>query len=146
MLGSPAIATADDHPLALHRGHPDRVVAGTLTTEVTPCDSLCTQSEWTGGLDGVSSFSLISMEDEDIPDANISRFHGHLTLSTARGELVGTDLGTWDLDSGHYVDVYTVTSGAGDFAGASGLIVLWGTLDPVSGSGFSHYEGVLSWR
>jgi|SRR5882757_1312963 len=158
VIGSPAIALAEDHathapsapsaPLepAHHRGHPDRIVGGTLTTEVVPCSSLCTESEWTGALDGVSNFSLISIEDEQIPNENISQFHGHLALSTAHGDLVGTDLGHWNLDSGQYVDVYTVTSGSDDFAGASGVILLWGTLDPVSGGGFSHYEGLLTWR
>ena len=38
------------------------------------------------------------------------------------------------------------TVGALTFAGASGLIVLWGTLDPVAGSGFSHYQGLITWR
>ncbi|HET9627778.1 MAG TPA: hypothetical protein VFP84_40750 [Kofleriaceae bacterium] len=139
-IAAPAIASPG------HAHHPDRVVAGTLTTEVTPCDSLCTESEWTGVLDGVSSFSLISMSDADIPGENVSRFHGHLALSTAHGDLIGTDLGVWNLDSGHYVDVYTVTSGSDELAGASGVIVLFGTLDPVTGSGFSHYQGLLTWR
>lgn len=142
VIGAPAVATADHSPH--HR--PDRFVAGTLTTEVTPCSSLCTESEWTGALDGVSNFSLISMEDEGVPGENLSRFHGNLTLSTRHGDLVGTDLGSWDLDSGHYVDLYTITSGTDDFAGASGLVLLFGTLDPVSGSGFSHYQGVISFK
>lgn len=148
VIGAPATATAQDRDREapdLHR-RPDRIVAGTLTTEVTPCASLCTESEWAGSLDGVSEFSLISIENEDIPGENISRFHGHLALSTARGDLVGTDLGTWNLDSGHYVDVYTITSGTDEYTGVSGIVLLFGTLDPVAGSGFSHYRGVLSFR
>jgi hypothetical protein len=147
-FAAPAIASAEDHAgITAHRAHhPDRVVAGTLTTEVTPCSSLCTESAWTGSLDGVSNFALISMTDADIPNENVSRFHGHLALSTAHGDVTGTDLGVWNLDSGAYVDVYTITAGSDDFAGASGVIVLWGTLDPATGSGFSHYQGVLSWR
>jgi hypothetical protein len=132
--------------LAAAHGHPDAIVAGTLTTEVVACPSLCTESDWIGRLDGTSSFSLISMEDEQIPGENVSRFHGNLTLSTAHGELIGQDLGVWNLDSGQYIDVYTVTSGTEDYAGATGVILLWGTLDPVTGQGISRYQGVLTWR
>lgn len=131
---------------AHHRDRPDLAVAGTLTTEVVACSSLCTESEWTGRLDGTSSFSLISMEDADIPNENVSQFHGNLVLSTARGELIGTDLGLWNLDSGQYVDVYTVTAGTDELAGATGTILLFGTLDPVSGAGFSHYKGTIRFR
>jgi hypothetical protein len=137
-VGGPSLAAAHNHP--------DEVVAGALTTEVVACESLCTQSEWTGRLDGVSDFSLISLEDEQIPNENISRFHGNLTLSTARGDLIGEDHGVWNLDDGQYVDLFTVSSGTGDYAGATAVILLWGTLDPVSGSGKSHYQGLVTWR
>jgi hypothetical protein len=124
--------------------HQDIVVAGTLTTMVVPCASLCTESEWTGRLDGTSSFTLISLEDAQIKNANISRFHGDLVLSTARGDLIGQDSGLWNLDNGQYIDLYTVTSGTGDYEGATAVIVLFGTLDPVTGEGFSHYRGVVT--
>jgi hypothetical protein len=131
--------------LAAAHGHQDVVVAGTLTTAVVPCASLCTESEWTGRLDGTSSFTLISLEDAQVPNANISRFHGDLVLSTANGDLIGQDSGIWDLDTGQYVDIYTVTSGTGDYTGATAVIVLFGTLDPVTGEGFSHYRGLVAW-
>jgi len=131
--GWPSLATAG--------GRREAVVAGTLTTEVVPCASLCTESDWEGSLDGTSSFTLISLEDAQIPNANISRFHGNLVLSTARGDLIGQDSGLWDLETGRYVDLYTVTSGTGDYAGATAKILLWGTLDPVTGAGASHYQG-----
>ena len=56
----------------------DAVLEGMLTTEVVPCSSLCTESHWTGTLDGTSRFTLLSLEDAQIPDAKISRFHGAL--------------------------------------------------------------------
>lgn len=34
-----------------------------------------------------------------------------------------------------------MTAGAGDYAGATAEILLWGTLDPVTGVGKSHYRG-----
>jgi hypothetical protein len=118
-------------------------VTGSLTTEVTPCSSLCTESEWAGRLDGTSRFTLISLEDAQIPNENISRFHGNLVLSTPAGDLLGEDHGIWNLDTGQYVDLYTVTSGTGEYAGATAIILLWGTLDPVTGEGLSRYQGLI---
>lgn len=139
-----AVASWPVAAAAQHHDRHDLVVAGTLTTQVVACSSLCTESDWSGRLDGSSSFSLISMEDAAIPNENVSRFHGNLVLSTAHGDLIGTDLGLWNLDSGQYVDVYTVTSGTDELAGAHGTILLTGTLDPVTGDGFSHYRGTIS--
>ncbi len=127
-------------------GHRDIPVAGSLETQVVECASLCTESEWEGPLDGTSSFTLISLEDLGIPSTNISRFHGDLVLSTPRGDLIGQDTGLWNLDTGAYVDVYTVTSGTGDYAGARGVILLTGTLDPVTGEGHSRYRGAVTMR
>jgi hypothetical protein len=125
-------------------GHREARVAGTLATDVVPCSSLCTESDWDGPLDGTSSFTLISLEDLAIPNANISKFHGDLVLSTARGDMIGQDTGIWNLDTGAYVDVYTVTSGTGEYEGATAVIILSGTLDPVSGHGDSQYHGLVS--
>jgi hypothetical protein len=129
--------------VAAAQPHHDILVGGTLTTQVVPCASLCTESEWDGRLDGTSEFSLISLEDAGIPNQNISRFHGNLMLSTADGDLIGTDLGLWNLDTGKYVDVYTVTSGTDAYEGATAVILLFGTLDPTTGQGLSRYEGVV---
>jgi len=128
---------------AVAGGHREQVVAGSLVTEVVPCSSLCTESEWDGSLDGVSSFTLIWLEDLGIPGANLSRFHGDLVLSTPRGDLIGQDTGLWNLDTGDYIDIYTVTSGTDDFAGARGVLILSGKLDPATGHGDSHYHGVI---
>lgn len=125
-------------------GRREARVGGTLVTEVVPCSSLCTESDWEGPLDGTSSFTLISLDDLAIPNANISKFHGDLVVSTQRGDLIGQDTGIWNLDTGAYVDVYTVTSGTGAYAGATALIILSGTLDPVTGHGDSQYHGLVS--
>lgn len=151
VAGWPAFAESHGHSggppkPAPPKPPPDELVAGTLVTDVVPCSSLCTESEWRGRLDGTSSFTLISMEDDTVPGENVSQFSGNLVLSTPRGDLIGVDHGSWDLDSGHYIDLYTVTSGTGAFAGATGLILLWGTLDPVTGHGVSRYQGLVTWK
>jgi hypothetical protein len=138
VAGAGSHAVADDH----HR-EGGGVVAGTLATHVVPCASLCTESTWTGPLAGTSQFSLISIEDAQIPGENVSRFHGDLVLTTRDGELIGQDLGLWNLDTGAYVDVYTVTAGTGRLTGAHGVILLQGTLDPATGVGDSRYLGAI---
>lgn len=125
-------------------GRSSAVVSGTLTTQVLPGTPLSTRSAWAGALDGASRFTLISLEDTETPGSRLSRFRGDLVLSTPRGDLIGQDDGLWDLATGNYVDVYRVTSGTGEFAGATAVIVLSGTLDPTSGQGTSEYRGVVT--
>lgn len=135
VLPLPAFAPGDDH-----------AVTGTLTTEVVPGETLRTESAWTGALAGSSRFELVAMTELDAAGAKVSAFHGRLVLLTARGDLVGEDRGLWNLATGAYIDLYTVTSGTGDYAGAHGAIVLTGTLDPASGHGDSRYAGVIARR
>lgn len=120
------------------------MLLGTLTTRVVPSPSLSTESAWKGPLEGTSSFTLISLEDAQIPNAKISRFHGNLVLSTPRGELIGEDHGIWDMATGAYIDLYIVSSGTGAYAGVTGTIWLSGTLDPATGQGLSEYRGVVN--
>ena len=129
-------------PSAAH-GDLEPGVHGTLTTRVVPSASLSTESEWKGTLAGTSRFTLISLDEAHVPDAKISRFHGDLVLSTARGDLIGKDSGIWNLDTGNYFDVYTVTAGTGAFEGATAVIFLWGTLDAATGEGLSQYQGAV---
>jgi hypothetical protein len=130
--------------LAPHDGRAGVEVVGTSTTQVVPGTPMRTASVWAGPLDGTSQFTLISLEDTQTPDAQLSRYRGDLVLSTPRGELIGQDEGLWDMATGDYVDVYRVTSGTGDYAGSTAVIVLTGRLDPASGKGTSNYRGVVS--
>jgi hypothetical protein len=132
--------------LAPHDGHTGIEVAGTSTTQVVPGTPMRTESVWSGPLDGTSRFTLISLDDTQTRDAQLSRYRGDLVLSTPRGDLIGQDEGLWDLATGDYVDVYRVTSGTGDYAGVTAVIVLSGRLDPSNGKGASTYQGVVTAR
>jgi hypothetical protein len=135
-------------PVAARQG---AIVGGTLTTRVVPCTSLCTESQWHGALEGTSRFTLISLEDAQIPNApnapntKLSHYHGDLVLKATRGTLVGQDWGRWNLATGEYVDVYLVRSGTGDYTGVAAVILLWGTLDPTTGVGQSHYLSCMTY-
>ncbi|HEY4240843.1 MAG TPA: hypothetical protein VGM88_13565 [Kofleriaceae bacterium] len=111
-------------------------VVGTLDTQIVACAGLCTESAWDGTISGTSTFSLISLTDTGLD--NVSEYRGNLVITEDDGhELIGTDDGLWNLETGNFVEELTITQGA------SGTILLWGVLDPVSGVGSTHYLGVL---
>jgi hypothetical protein len=136
-------ACVEDWPVFVAAGgHPE--ISGTLSTEIVPGTPLRTESRWGAPLECTSRFTLISVEETGASAARISRYHGDLVLSTPGGELIGQDRGLWDLDTGEFVSVYHVTSATGAYAGATGVFILTGTLDPARGIGLSHYRGVVT--
>ena len=132
VLAVPAIARADEN---------EDQVAGSFTTQVVPCPTLCTQSTYAGDLRGTSDFTLTSLEGTS--DPNVVRYVGTLIIHTERGDLIGTDIGLWNTTTGNYTDTYQVTSGTGRYADATGIFKLKGTLDPISGTGSSTYQGTI---
>jgi hypothetical protein len=126
---------------ALARADTEVEVEGTFTTHVVPCDTLCTESAYLGSLVGTSHFTLISLESTADPD--VVRYVGNLVLHTASGDLIGQDVGLWNLATGKYTDAYQVRSGTGIYAGMTGSLSLRGTLDAVTGTGASKYKGEL---
>jgi hypothetical protein len=128
---------------ALAWGTSSMEVDGTFTTEVVPCDSLCTASEYEGDLEGTTEFTLISLEVTSNPE--VSRYTGSLILHTADGDLIGEDVGYWNTTTGRYIDLYTISGGTDVYEDAVGVLVLWGTLDPLTGTGSSQYRGWIVW-
>jgi hypothetical protein len=142
LLAAPALARAGESetsqaPLGA------MIVDGTFTTQVVPCGTLCTQSAYRGDLSGTSDFTLVSLEAT--PIKNVSRYVGTLVIHTADGDLIGQDIGYWNTATGKYVDTYKISGGKGAFEGARGVLHLAGTLDPVTGTGSSTYEGFIYW-
>jgi hypothetical protein len=117
-------------------------VGGTFTTHVVPCETLCTESSYHGSLVGTSNFTLISLDPT--ADPNVVRYVGNLVLHTADGDLIGVDVGLWNLATGKYTDSYQVTSGTGIYTSATGLLRLRGTLDATTGTGSSRYDGTIT--
>ncbi len=117
-------------------------VAGTFTTHVVPCSSLCTESAYAGDLVGTSNFTLISLEGTSNP--NVVRYVGTLVVHTSHGDLVGQDIGLWNTTTGKYTDTYQVTSGTGIYTDATAVLFLKGTLNAVTGLGSSTYSGKIT--
>ena len=131
LASSPSAARADGN-LEVH---------GTFTTSIVPCDTLCTHSIYMGDLIGTSDFTLISLESTQNP--NVMRYKGNLVLHTAAGDLIGEDVGYWNLVNGVYNDVFQVMSGTGAYEGATAVFHLHGNLDPGTGVGSSIYNGSI---
>ena len=130
--GAPALASADEN---------ETQVAGTFTTQVVACSTLCTHSVYAGELVGTSDFTLISIEGTSNPD--VVRYVGTLILHTAQGDLIGQDIGLWNTVTGKYTDTYQVTSGTGIYVDTTAVFKLKGTLDAVTGTGSSTYQGTI---
>jgi hypothetical protein len=117
---------------------------GFTSSQVFPCDSLCTGGPLTGGLAGTLSWHMDLMEPTDNPD--VVKLTGVNTVTTANGSFRGTDYIFWNLATGDFVDVTVVSSGTGVFAGAKGTLIIQGFFDPVLGQGVSNYVAVFKQR
>ncbi|HKY35390.1 MAG TPA: hypothetical protein VJN18_05585 [Polyangiaceae bacterium] len=111
------------------------------SSQVLPCDTLCTGGPLTGGLAGTLSWHMDLMEPTD--DPNVVKLTGVNTITTASGSFQGTDYILWNLATGDFVDVTVVSSGTGAFAGAKGTLVIQGFFDPAAGQGISKYVAIL---
>jgi hypothetical protein len=114
---------------------------GFTSSQVFPCDTLCTGGPLTGGLAGTLSWRMDLMEPTDDPD--VVKLTGVNTVTTANGSFQGIDYTYWNLATGDFVDVTVVSSGTGVFAGVKGTLIIQGFFDPALGQGVSKYVAIL---
>ena len=115
---------------------------GFTSSQVFPCDTLCTGGPLTGGLAGTLAWRMDTMEATDDPD--VVKLVGVNTVTTATGSFSGIDYTFWNLATGDFVDITVVNGGGtGSFAGAKGTLIITGFFDPASGQGVSNYIAVL---
>lgn len=118
-----------------------KFTGGLTSSQVFPCDTLCTGGPLTGGLAGTLAWRMDLMEPTDDPD--VVKLTGVNTITTATGSFKGTDYILWNLATGDFVDVTVVKSGTGVFAGAKGTLIIQGLFDPATGQGISNYLAIL---
>lgn len=118
-----------------------KFAGGFTSSQVLPCDTLCTGGPLTGGLQGSLSWRMDQMEPTADPD--VVKLTGVNTITTATGSFRGTDYTLWNLATGDFVDVTIVSSGTGSFAGAKGTLIIQGFFDPALGQGVSKYAALL---
>ena len=136
-FGSVALATESERQVHGHLF--SQVLTGPACTSPI---GLCTAGRLTGVINGDFVFSATRLEPSDTP--GILFYTGTIVVQTNRGEVRCQDAGAFGVNPpGPVVDICTITSGTGDWAGVTGHIRIHGTFTFTEG-GNSKYEGVIS--
>jgi hypothetical protein len=122
---------------------------GTLTSQQLAgpaCASpvaFCITGKLTGVFNGDYVLTVTSLQPSSTP--GVFFYNGTVVDETSKGEVRCSDAGVYSFADPHgpIVDLCTITSGTGDWAGVSGHLRLHGTFTP-AGGGSSHYEGLIT--
>lgn len=96
-----------------------------------------------GGIQGTDSTTLVSVSPTDPSTPTVVHFVGKSIFQTKSGNIHLTVAGAFDLATGRFSDLFTVTGGTGEWSSASGQIHLIGFFDLASGIGESDFRGEL---
>ena len=120
-----------------------RLVSQALTSGCTSPVGICTAGRLEGTINGDFVFTMSSHPPSSTPD--VFFYNGEIVVQTSKGELRCSDAGAYSFadPSGPNVELCTITSGTGDWAGVSGNIRLHGTFTD-AGGGDAYFEGELS--
>ena len=122
-------------PVAVAHEH-CRPVRATLTAQLATasCDSpfgLCTTGELRGDLHGTTRFTVLTLAGSaglaTLEPASTLSYLGRFVLTTRHGTLTISDVGLLDGAIGAFSEIWRVTGGTGDHAGATGTLWLTGT-------------------
>jgi len=113
------------------------------TSPVKPV-GICTHGTLTGGFPSIYDFVMDTLVP--IGATGFSRYTGHSVITTADGQLFGSDTGILRITgptTASFVTVVRIVGGTGKFAGATGGIVAPGQLDFGTGSTVGTYSGAV---
>lgn len=137
-LVGPALALAlvlAPHDAAAHEHCRPILAALSSQLTTTSCTSpfgLCTTGEMRGDLRGATSFTVLTLAASaglgDSEPASTLSYLGHFVLTTREGTLTVSDIGLLDNVTGAFTEIWRVTSGTGEHAGATGNLWLNGTV------------------
>lgn len=96
-----------------------------------------------GGIQGTDNTTLLSVSPTDPSTPTVVHFVGKSVFETKTGDIRLTVSGAFDVATGKFSDLFTVTGGTGEWSGASGQIHLIGFFDLASGTGESDFRGEL---
>ncbi len=105
---------------------------------------ICTHGTLTGGFPSTYDFVMDTLVP--IGKTGLSRYTGHSVITTAGGQLFGSDTGiikTIGSGAGSFVTVVRIVGGTGEFVGATGGIVAPGRLDFATGNTVGTYSGAV---
>jgi hypothetical protein len=135
--GAQALATVATQQLHGHLRSQAR------TSGCTSPVGICTAGRLDGTINGDFVFTMSDHPSSSTP--GVFFYNGEIVVSTSRGELRCSDAGVYSFadPSGPNVELCTITSGTGEWAGATGSIRLHGTFTFAAG-GDAHYDGDIS--
>jgi hypothetical protein len=131
VVGAPASAVASS----------ETAIAGSLSTHLVPCATLCTSGTITGSLSGSFNYTMATMTGTS--DPNVFILTGSFVIANGSGTLTANDTTLWDVSTGQFTDMGRFTGGTGGYSGAEGKIMIVGVFDIVAGAGLSTYTGKL---
>ena len=105
---------------------------------------ICTHGILTGGFPSTYDFVMDTLAP--IGETGLSRYTGHSVITTAGGQLFGSDSGILRITgptTASFVTVVRIVRGTGEFVGATGGIVAPGQLDFVTGNTVGTYWGAV---
>ncbi len=137
LYGTQALGSSGDQQA---HGH---LVSHAVTTGCTSAVGLCTAGHLEGTIEGDFAFTADSLTPSDTP--GVFFYTGHIVVHTSKGDVTCQDAGAYSFadPSGPVVDLCTVLSGTGDWAGTTGNLRIHGVFTFADG-GDSHYEGLIS--
>src|SRR6266567_126105 len=98
VLGAPKQAAATES-----------VIAGSLSTHLVPCATLCTSGTISGSISGSFDYTMATMTGTS--DPNVFILTGSFVVVTATGTLTATDTTLWDISTGVFTDMGRFTGG-----------------------------------
>ena len=138
LYGTQALGSSGAQPAHGHLG--SHAVTG---PDCTSPVGLCTAGQLEGTVAGDFAFTAESLTPSDTP--GVFFYTGHIVVHTNQGDVTCQDAGAYSFAdaSGPVVDLCTIVSGTGDWAGTTGNIRIHGVFT-LSGGGDSRYEGLIS--
>jgi hypothetical protein len=115
-------------------------VKGTLRERVISTNPVQSRGRLTGDIHGKYAFELTGVSPSQTPD--VGHFDGRSHVQTEDGEIFFTDAGAVSsVGRGNLAYLSTISSGSGEWEGATGQLLFRGFVDPVTGRGVSDYVG-----
>ncbi len=118
-----------------------RQVEGHLTEQAINPSPLQTVGAIKGSLSGDYSLTVTSAFPSTTP--NVLLFNGSSSIHTSRGDLNLTEAGVVDQVTEAITEIWTVQSGTGSYANASGQIFATGNFSFVTGKGAGIIRGEI---
>ncbi len=87
------------------------------------------------------TYTLTLLGQTTTPNPAVTQFTGSSTISTKKGDLNLDEAGSVDFQTGNLSVLWTVKSGTGKYAKATGQFFATGNFDVAANTGLTHFRG-----